>query len=88
MVSGLVNVLVEECLCLREISVKVNKLLGVLLLPVYLFIRFYFILYFVVACLLLYPPFLIVNHVNKPIIFDFGAFVYYFKNTISIFVII
>ena len=27
---------------------------------------------------------LCVNHVNKPIIFVFGAFVYYFKNAISI----
>ena len=28
------------------------------------------------------------NHVNKSLIFVFGAFVYYFKNTISIFVTI
>ena len=29
---------------------------------------------------------LFVDHVNKPIIFNFGTFVYYFNNTISIFV--
>ena len=50
----------------------------------------------VVVCLLLYALFisimlllyfcLFVDHVKKPIIFSFGTFVYYFKNTISIFV--
>ena len=40
--------------------------------------------YFFILAMLLYFCFLI-NHVNKPIIFVFGAFVYYFKNTISIF---
>ena len=31
----------NACLCLRKISINVNKLLAVLLLPVYLFIRFF-----------------------------------------------
>ena len=61
---------------------------------VYLFIR-YFILHilyaynyiFFILTLLLYF-YLFVNHVNKPIVFVFGAFVYHFKNSISIFVTI
>ena len=72
MVSSLMNALEGECLCLREISINVNKLLAVLLLRVYLFICFftycilllpvYFLIPFVytdvvVACLLLYPIF-------------------------------
>ena len=65
------NALEGECLCLGEISINVNKLLAVLLLPVYLFIRFflyctllllvYFLISFyaavVVACLFLYSLF-------------------------------
>ena len=70
----------ENTLCLREISINVNKLLALMLLPV-LLIRYFFILHFVVACLF-------VKHVNEPIIFVFGTFVYHFKNTISIFVTI
>ena len=35
------NALEGECLFFREISINVNKLLAVLLLPVYLFIRFF-----------------------------------------------
>ena len=38
--SSVVNVLEGECLSLCEISINVSKLLAVLLLPVYLFIRF------------------------------------------------
>ena len=83
------------CLWLYDISINVNKLLAVLLLPVYLFIRF---LYTVLCCCLftsLSPVFklmlllyfcLLVDHVNKPISFVFGTFVYHFKNTVSIFV--
>ena len=44
-------------------------------------------LYFFILTLLLYFC-LLVNHINKQIIFVFGAFVYYFKNTISSFVTI
>ena len=50
-------------------------------LLVYLFIPFF------VLTLLLYFC-LFVNHVNKFIIFVFETFVYYFKNTISIYVIV
>ena len=95
MVSSLMCALEEEYICLREISINVNKLLAVLLLPV-LFIRYYtalccclfaslspFIFFFIL--MLLYFC-LFVDHVNKPINFVFGAFFYNFKNTISIFV--
>ena len=51
---SLMNALEREYLCFREISINVNTLLAVLLLPVYVFIRF-FILLFDVTCLLLYP---------------------------------
>ena len=79
-----------ECFCLREISINVNKLLALLLL--HFFIRF-FILHFVLDCLLLNSLLLyfstdFINDVNKPIIFVSGAFVDHFKNTISIFVTI
>ena len=57
MVSSLMNALVGECLCLKEISINANKLLAVFLLPVYLFIRFLYVLHFVVVCLLLNPFF-------------------------------
>ena len=40
MVSSLLNALEAECFCLCEISIIVNKLLAVLLLPV-LFIRYF-----------------------------------------------
>ena len=53
MVSSLMNVLEE----LYEISNIVNKSLIVFLLPVYLIILF-FIMHFVIACLLFYPSFL------------------------------
>ena len=71
------NALEGEILCLREISINANKLLAALLLPVYLFIRFFHT--DVVAIFLFIPPI---------IIFIFGACVYHFKNTISIFVTI
>ena len=56
-------------------------------------------MHFVIACLFLCPFLffiltlllyfcLLVNHLNKPIIFVFGAFVDYFKNAFSIFVTI
>ena len=92
---SLMNVLEGECFCLCEISINVDKLLAVLFL--YVFIH-YFILHFVVGCLLLNLSFFIlmlllyfclfINHVSKFIIFVFGAFVYHFKNTISIFITI
>ena len=96
MISSLMNAHERGCFCLHEISIKVNKLLALLLLHV--FIRF-FILHFVVGCLLVnsllfFQPLLLlyfclfINHVNKPNIFVFWAFVYYFKNTISFFVTI
>ena len=44
-------------LCLREISINLDKLLEVLLSPVYIFHSFFFIQYFVVVCLLLNPLF-------------------------------
>ena len=77
-------------------SINVNKLLAALFLPVCLFIR-YFILHFVVVCLLLSSFFILmwflyfcsfVDHINKSNIFVFGAFVYNYKNTISNFVMI
>ena len=90
---SLMNALEAECFCLREISINVNKFLVVLLF--YIFISF-FILHFVVGFLLLNHHFFVlmlllhicffINHVNKSIIFVFVAFVYHFKNTISIFV--
>ena len=49
-VGSLMNALEGICLCLREISINVNKLLAMLLLLVYLIIRFISILHFVVAC--------------------------------------
>ena len=54
--SALMKPLGGACLCLCEIFINVNKLLGVLLLPVYLFIRLFFLLHFVVANLFFYPP--------------------------------
>ena len=100
-VSGLMNELEEECLCLREISIDVNKLLAVLMWPIY-----FFILHFVVACLLLNPlfllmlllliyllfiPFFILMLLYFCLFFVYyllRAFVYHFKKTISIFVTI
>ena len=85
---------IYEGKALREISINVNKLFAVL----YAFIRFFFILNFVIVCLLPNIPFFImmlllyfclyIKHVNKSITFVFKAFVYHFKSTISIFVII
>ena len=93
-VSTLMNALEGGCLCLREISINVNKLLTVLLLPVYCLIPFfvlmqllvYFFIAFFILMLLQYFC-LLVDHVNQPI-FVFGASVYHIKNTISIFVTI
>ena len=62
--SSIMNALGAECLYQVAFSV--------VFACQHMFIRF-FILHFVVACLLL-----------KPIIFVFGVFVYHFKNTISI----
>ena len=59
MTSNLVDALEREYLCLRKISINVHKWLSVLLLPVYLFIR-YFILHFVVAFLFLNPFFILI----------------------------
>ena len=56
MVSSVISALDGECLCISEISINVNKLLAVLLFPVYLIICF-FILRFFVTCLLLNPIF-------------------------------
>ena len=84
-VSSLMNTL--EVLCLREISINVNKLfivifvyvvLAVLLLNVYLFILFFILMLLLHFCLF-------IDHVNKSIIFVFGVFVYYFGNTITLF---
>ena len=41
-VSSLIKAPEGECLCLRKISINVNKLFTVLLLPVYLFICFFY----------------------------------------------
>ena len=80
---------------LCEICINVNKLLAVLLLPVYLFYPFFLYCTLIVACLLLNPRYFIltlllyfclfVDYVNKFIIFVFGAFFNHFKNTFSIF---
>ena len=87
-VSSLMNALVWECF--REISINVNKLFimyFVYIRPCRIVVACLFLcpLSFGIKTLLLYFC-LFVNHVNKPIIFVFTAFVYYFKNTISIFV--
>ena len=91
------NALEEECLCLCDILINVNKLLAVLLLSVYLFIYFFYAALccclftssfpFFILMLLLYFC-LFIDHVNKQIIFVFGAFVYQLNNTISIMVTI
>ena len=78
MLSSLVNTLDGECLALREISINVNNLLAVLLLPVNLFICFFTPMLLLYFCQ-------VVDHVNKLIIIVLGAFVYNFNNTISVF---
>ena len=92
------NALVWACLC--EISINVNQLF--IVYYVYVFpcrfvvaCSFVYPLFYTALCccllisftekLLLYF-YLFINHVNKPIISVFEAFVYHFKNTISIFV--
>ena len=61
--------------------------------PVFLYCTFLLVVYFLtsfyffILILLLYFC-LLINHVNKPIIFVFRAFVHHFKNTISIFLTI
>ena len=84
----------EGCLCLREIFIIVNKWLALVLLPVLLIGYFlyctlllpvYSLIPLFILMLLLYFC-LIIDHVNKSIIFVFGAFIYDFKNSISIFV--
>ena len=57
MVSSIINALEREYLCLLEICINVNKFLAVLLLAVYC-TSIFFILHFVVVCLLLYCHFL------------------------------
>ena len=91
--ATLVSLSMQSNECTWRIMLFINKLLAVLLL--YIFIHF-FVLHFVVGCLLLNLHFyilmlllylyLFINHVNKPIIFIFESFVYPFKNIISIFV--
>ena len=55
-VSSLINALEEECLCLREISINVNKMFIVIFVFILLFVPFFYT-DVVVACLLLYPFF-------------------------------
>ena len=95
----------DECTCLGEISINVNKVFIVHFVYVRpcrvvvaclffhqlfytafcccLFISFSPLLFFILTVLLYF--YLFVDNVNKPIIFVFGAFVYHFKNIISIF---
>ena len=54
---------------------------ALLLSSVYFFIPFFILMLLLYFCLF-------VDYVDNPIIFVFGAFVYHFNNTISIFVII
>ena len=75
--SSLMNTFGGFCLFLCEIFINANKLLAVLVLPVYLFICFFILMLLLYFCLF-------VGCVKKPIIFVFGIFVYHFKNTISI----
>ena len=56
--NSLMKTFEGECLCLRKITLNVKKLPAVLLLPVYLFIRF-FILHFVCCLLPSLSPFFI-----------------------------
>ena len=91
-VSSLMNVLERECLWLREISINVNKLFTVVCVfclcpPCSI----------VVACLLVYPLFytdavaifFFIRSLCKQVhCFVLRTFVYYFNNTISIFVTI
>ena len=71
----------NECLCLCEIFINLNKLLAVLLLPVYFLSSSFILMLLLYFCLF-------VGYISKPIIFVFGAFIYNFYNTISIFVTI
>ena len=72
---SLLNTLEAECFCLHEISINVNKLLAVLLLLLYVYICFLLLnLPFFILMLLLYFS-LFIDHVNKFIIFVFGAFI-------------
>ena len=98
MISSLTNALEGGCFCLRQLFYKCKQAAG--LVVVACFYPFFFILHFVIGCLFFRPLIfffiltfllylcLLVNHVNKPIIFVFRALVYYFQNTISIFVTI
>ena len=56
------------------------------LLFLLLFLLLNSLLFFLLMLLLYFC--LLINHVNQPIVFVFGTFVYYFRNTISIFVTI
>ena len=60
MVSNLMNAVEGECLCLCEISIYVNKLVAVLLLPVYFFIPFFILMLLLHSCLF-------VDHVPCPL---------------------
>ena len=79
-VNGQMNDPEGECLCLLEIFINVNKLPEVLLLPIYLFILVLYWLLLLYFCLL-------VDHINKSIIFVFLELLFIiFKNNISIIV--
>ena len=87
-VNRLMNALEGVCLCLRDISINVNKLFIVVF--VFCLCCPYSV---VVACLLHYSFFILILllylcYVSKTIIFIFATFVYHFKNTISILVTI
>ena len=114
MVSSLINALGGEGFSLHKISIKIScKQVACSVVVACFVYPLFFILYFVVACLLFNSPFLywccscsftylspffvlklflyfclLIDHVNKPIIFVFGDFGYNIKKTISIFVTI
>ena len=89
------NALVGECFCLGEISINVNNLfvyfvyvhpsrIVVAIFSLFLYCTLLLLVYFFIPLFL----FLYLYHINNAIIFVFGAFVYNFKNTISIFLTI
>ena len=91
MVSSLMNALEGECLSrnlckCKQVARSVIVLACLFVYPLFytalcccLFTSFFILLLLVYFCLF-------VDHVNRPTIFVFDAFVYHFKNTISIFV--
>ena len=93
--SSLMHVLQGDCFWLCEIFTNVSKLLALLLLHIFfgffLFCTLLLVVYFLISFYFFLPILLLyfcwfINHVNKSIIFLLVAFVYYFRNTISIFV--